>query len=263
MERRSSTKRDSASVLRSSDYWDLSAQPLNCLLFILPLILLYEVGVVWAGPSAMRNGADVWLRSFLSQLGVGEYIFLPLATCGLLFGLHHISRRKWELRGDVLSGMICESFCFGVCILVVARVLWQVAHSTFSPMGFDATELEAAMKTSSDMAHLPKMLSYLGAGIYEELLFRFVLLSSLVWVLTKVGVDRFSSHAFAVLSTSLLFAAAHYKLFFAMGFEFTWYSFAFRMFAGALFSLLYLRRGLGIVVGAHAVYDILVATIAT
>lgn len=262
MDRRGTSKSVSASALNSSDYWDLSAQPLNCLLFILPLIFLYEVGVVWAGPSAMRNGADVWLRNFLSQLGVGEYIFLPLATCGLLFGLHHISRRKWELRGDVLSGMICESFCFGVGILVVARVFWQVAHTTFSPTELNAFELEAAMTTSSDLAHVPRMLSYLGAGIYEELLFRFVLLSSSVWVLTKVGVDRFSSHAFAVLSTSLLFAAAHYQLFFAMGFEFTWYSFAFRICAGALFSLLYLRRGFGIVVGAHAVYDILVATIA-
>jgi membrane protease YdiL (CAAX protease family) len=58
-----------------------------------------------------------------------------------------------------------------------------------------------------------------------------------------------------------LFAAAHYRLFFDVGQDFTWPGFAFRMSAGSLFSLLFWRRGFGIAVGTHAVYDILVATV--
>jgi membrane protease YdiL (CAAX protease family) len=111
-------------------------------------------------------------------------------------------------------------------------------------------------------ARFPHMLSYLGAGIYEELLFRLMLLSGMIALCRQVGAGYAAATALAIMSTSLLFAAAHYELFFHVGLDFTWYSFAFRLVAGALFSGLYLRRGFGIVVGTHVVYDILVATIA-
>lgn len=242
---------------KTDDYWVQSVQPLNCLLFIMPLLLLYEVGVVWLGPAAMRNGADVWLREFLGWLGFGEYVFLPVVTCGFLFGCHHLSRQEWKFRSDVLSGMVCESFGFGVLVLIVAQLFMHLAPSMFHP-----NDIETAMLGGESMTNVPRMLSYLGAGIYEELLFRFILLSGTMVLCKKLGVGTATAMGFAVLSTSLLFAAAHYRLFFQVGLDFTWYSFAFRMLAGALFSVLFLRRGFGIVVGTHAVYDILVATIA-
>ena len=242
----------------ADDYWEQSLRPLNCLVFIVPLLLLYEVGVVWLGPSAMRNGADIWLREFLSWIGLGEYFFLPLVTCGLLFAWHHVSRRAWHLRGDVLSGMVCESFGFGVAMLAVA----QLFSSLFPEMTqAGSLEFQAAMRVAEPLHRIAQMLSYLGAGIYEELLFRLVLLSGTILMCRRMGIPYLTAIVFAVLSTSLLFAAAHYELFFEVGLEFSWYSFAFRMLAGILFSLLFLQRGFGIAVGAHAVYDILVATI--
>ncbi len=52
-------------------YWQQSRRPLVSLAFILPLLALYEGGVLLLGPSAIRNGADVWLRQLLDQLGLG------------------------------------------------------------------------------------------------------------------------------------------------------------------------------------------------
>lgn len=246
----------------SIDYWEQSVQPLNCLFFIVPLLLLYEVGVVWLGPAAMRNGADVWLRKFLASLGLGEYVFLPLVTCGFLLARHHISRNQWKLRSDVLSGMVCESFGFGVVVLLVAQTFAYLFPAIFGTDSTTSVEsVEAAIHLPDAIASIPRMLSFLGAGIYEELLFRLILLSGTISFCRRIGADRFSSVGFAVLSTSLLFASAHYKLFFAVGLDFTWYSFTFRMLAGVVFCILFLRRGFGIVVGTHAVYDILVATI--
>ena len=48
-----------------SDYWTQSRRPLAALAFVLPLLVLYEGGVVILGRQAVRNGADVWLRQFL------------------------------------------------------------------------------------------------------------------------------------------------------------------------------------------------------
>ncbi len=240
-----------------NSYWEHSIQWLTCLVFIAPILFLYEVGQFLLGPGAIRNGADVWLRGLLEHLGLGQFVVLPLLSCGLLFGLHHLSRQRWSFRGDVISGMVCESFAFGVLILLVAQLFCKFAISTANP---DATAYAAAIQLSAESSRFARMLSFLGAGIYEELLFRLILLSGCVAVFRRMEIDRKTAIGFAVLSTSLFFAAAHYKLFCTVGLEFTWYSFAFRLLAGALFSILYLRRGLGIVVGTHAVYDILVAT---
>ena len=237
------------------DYWAQSVQPLNCLTFVVPLLALYEVGVVSAGSTALRNGADVWLRGWLATFGFDQHFFLPLITCGLLLGWHHLTRREWSIRTEVVSGMVCESVMLGVSFVVLAQICGHLVHSQAS--------VHAAMQLRGDeSSRVPVVLSYLGAGIYEELLFRLLLLSGTIAFCRKIGADHVSATWLGVMSSSLLFAAAHYALFFQVGFSFTWYSFVFRMAAGVLLSILFLRRGFGIAVGAHCVYDILVATFA-
>jgi len=87
------------------------------------------------------------------------------------------------------------------------------------------------------------------------------LLSGTIAFCRRVGAGATSAMWLGVLSTSILFAAAHYRMFFDVGGEFTWFSFAFRLAAGSLFCILFLRRGFGVAVGTHSVYDILVAIV--
>ena len=75
------------------DYWQQSRRPLVSLAFVAPLLLIYEAGILWLGPQAMRNGADVWLRQLLDLLGFSQYFLLPLLTVGLLAGWHHVTRQ--------------------------------------------------------------------------------------------------------------------------------------------------------------------------
>ena len=235
------------------DYWVESTRPLNCLVFVAPLLLLYEGGMLWLGPEAMRNGADLWLRNLLQSIGLGEYLFLPMLTCGLLAGWHHVTRRRWQCRTEVLSGMVCESLTLGVCVVVFA-----VVFSKMGDHGLSATPSTAAVVDGNRVPHL---LSFVGAGIYEELLFRLILLSGMIRFCRHCGTDRRSAVTLATIASSLLFAAAHYRLFFGVGVAFSWNSFFFRLGAGTLFASLFLQRGFGIVVGTHAVYDILVVTL--
>ena len=65
------------------DYWQQSRRPLTSLAFVTPLLIIYEAGVLWLGPQAMRNGADVWLRQLLDLLGFSQYFLLPVLTLGL------------------------------------------------------------------------------------------------------------------------------------------------------------------------------------
>ena len=101
-------------------------------------------------------------------------------------------------------------------------------------------------------------MGFLGAGIYEELLFRLILLSLVAWGLLRVGIKPWASTIVAALLTSLLFTAAHYVG--ANGDNFQWFSFVFRFLAGLFFAIVFVYRGFGIAAGSHAAYDLLVGT---
>ena len=97
----------------SGYYWQQSRRPLTCLAFVAPLLVLYEGGVLWLGPQAMRNGADVWLRQFLDLLGFGQYFLLPLLTVAILLGWHHTTAQKWQIVPGVLYTMFAECLLLG------------------------------------------------------------------------------------------------------------------------------------------------------
>ena len=101
--------------------------------------------------------------------------------------------------------------------------------------------------------------SFAGAGVYEEVLFRLLLLPlihGLIGLLVRCPKVRMGG---AILLSSLAFSAAHYVA--PHGEAFAWFSFVFRGLAGAFFALLFVFRGFGIAAGAHALYDILVGIV--
>ena len=237
-------------------YWHESARPLAGLIFVAPMLVVYELGVLLLGHHAVRNAADVWLRQILDLLGFSQYFLLPVLTCGLLLAWHHLKRHPWHLNWHVFYGMLLESLAFGAVLLLVAG--WQ---RTLFPSPVPPLAAEAG--GAGDFP--PRMVAYLGAGIYEELLFRLILLSAAVGLLRLSGLSERWSAVTAVVVTSVLFSAAHYQIDFTFaglhfattfGEDFDWYSFSFRFFAGAYFSVLFVFRGFGIAVGTHAAYDL-------
>ena len=84
---------------------------------------------------------------------------------------------------------------------------------------------------------LGTLVSYLGAGVYEELLFRLILLSGAIGVLGWLRFSRRASTVGGIVITSLLFSAAHYIG--ASGDLFNTFTFLFRFLAGIFFSLLF------------------------
>ena len=103
----------------------------------------------------------------------------------------------------------------------------------------------------------PAVLGFVGAGIYEELLFRLLLVPPVFLATSRLGLARAACVIGAVVATSLLFAAAHYLG--PQGETFEPASFLFRFTAGAVFAILFVFRGFGIAAGTHALYDIFVS----
>jgi membrane protease YdiL (CAAX protease family) len=101
------------------------------------------------------------------------------------------------------------------------------------------------------------MLSFVGAGVYEEMLFRLLLLPPVAVMARYLGARPALRVAGAVILTSLVFSAAHYVG--PHGEPFEAFTFFFRFTAGAFFAILFVYRGFGIAAGTHALYDIFVS----
>jgi hypothetical protein len=232
------------SVPDTNNYWSQSRRPLASLLFAGPLLLIYEAGLICLGPEAPQNGADVWLRQSLTFLGFRAYFLLPVLTVGVLLGWHHVLRQPWHVSRIVFLGM------FGEC-LSLATILW------FSWKLYLVVWQAVAPSLALNIGGIVgTIICFLGAGIYEELLFRVILLNFAIGLLAWMDAGPKASVIGGIVLTSLLFSGAHYVG--RAGEVFVWQTFLFRFLAGAYFAVLFRYRGFGIAAGTHAFYDVLV-----
>ena len=241
-----------------SGYLPATRHPWPCLLFVLPLLIAYEAGVALLGgptPETIRNGADYWLRCGLDRVGL-RFFWLPPALLSLVFLMWAWSRRK-DRPGDllgVLSGMVLESVIFALGLWAVSRLLAPLLLQAGVEL---SVPLEPAPSPGASDPALRQVVTYLGAGIYEEAIFRLALFSVVVGILRWVDLPGGLSVALAAVASAILFSTAHHLG--PYGQEYSNYLFVFRLLAGLYFALLYQFRGFGVAVGTHACYNVMVS----
>jgi membrane protease YdiL (CAAX protease family) len=134
--------------------------------------------------------------------------------------------------------------------------LWAISLALGPLLDVLGVPLQIHNQTEPAMQDL---VCFLGAGIYEEALFRLLLLSLLGFLFRLGDLPPRGADVLAILVSALIFAAAHHIG--PAGEPFGGYVFLFRSIAGIYFALLYQYRGFGIAVGAHAGYDVLVGVL--
>ncbi len=243
---------------RPCSYWAATRRPFPSLLFVAPLVVAYEAGVLALGGSAeaasLRSGADAWMRQALAAAGLSHPWFLPILLVVILMGWQLARAHDWRFSPAILAGMIVESLVWAVALLGIGRLV---------DLGFSYLEQAHAPLLAAGGAgkrpELAALLGYIGAGVYEETLFRLMLVPVFFGVLRLLQMPQVLSSSWAVTASALLFALAHHAG--SPGEPFTWYVFIFRWMAGVLFAWVFVLRGFGIAVGTHAAYDILVGWI--
>jgi membrane protease YdiL (CAAX protease family) len=204
------------------------------------------LGVWYAAETGARHTVDLWLRTGLDQLGFSGPWLLPSAMIICLLAWHHLARQPWTCRAPILGGMYLESCCLaGVLVVLASGWMWHFA----TPV---------ATSVAGGHPHWATLVTYLGAGIYEEVFFRLLLLSGVATICRAMGMGSLASGTVGVGLSSLLFALAHYQTLVPQGEILNAATFYFRLCAGLLFGALYWNRGFGIAVGTHAAYDLLV-----
>jgi membrane protease YdiL (CAAX protease family) len=224
-----------------SDYYFKSKSLFYSLLVTLPLFIIYEIGIFYmfqANIAFSKNGADVLIEEFINMLGLNGYYAASSIFLTALF-LILFSQRKnfktFDISLKYIAVMIIESFLYAGILLAVLQNIYLFQGAIFS--------------------NFNNFILSIGAGLYEELIFRFLLL----FVLSKsfifiFKVKEFSSLVLSIVVSSVLFSMFHY-----IGLEtFTPISFTMRFIAGIYLSLIYINRGFGIVALTHAFYDLFV-----
>ena len=223
---------------------------LTSLILVFPLFLIYQVGVLFTLP--MLNGADfittLLFRTFgltlTGYLGfLGGVLVLFLVTVLALRGRQHFNRAV--VVPVLLESAIWALTMGSLIVLIMTRVLG------ISPRLAGGIEGQGLVT---------RFVLSLGAGVYEETVFRLGLLSGLVVVLEKlVHIARWAAVIGALLLSSAVFSAMHHLP--PYGDPVALGPFVFRVLAGLFFGLLFWRRGFAVAVYTHAFYDILVLVI--
>ena len=214
-------------------------------LFTLPLFFLYEVNILflsWDDILVVRNGADFLMRNILESFdiyglyGLGLVFFLGLLITYIFFIKED---QQQEVNVNFLFIMLAESMLWSV---VLYFLLFKFMVLLMNPVG----------KTILQQVTLA-----IGAGIYEEFLFRVLLIAGLSGILGFVFMwDKTFKNIIAVVLSGGIFSAFHFMG--EYGDFFSMELFLIRFFAGLILGVLYMYRGFGITAYTHSIYDLIV-----
>lgn len=243
--------------MAASSYWHDTRAPRYSFVLALPLLLAYEaLAAALSGPvSGVRNGADVILQALIGTV-VGEkgiiYVTAVVTLLCIAWVVRDI-RRHGAPHARRFPLMLLESAGLAVLFAVIVGVATAqlLAGLGGALMIVDAGQVAEPLRFDIPTA---LMLS-LGAGLYEELLFRVLLVGGLALGLrVLLGAGTVTAGVIASVVSAIIFSGFHYVG--ELGDPFTVESFTFRAIAGLAFSGLYLLRGFGITAWTHALYDV-------
>lgn len=230
----------------------------------IPLLLAYEMLLAFTGSGLggqVRNAGDVWLRMLFASLDVRPAHATLAMILLLILSVPVVKRDDLGLHAGYFALMALEALVYslglGLAINVILEFVFSAIPSSIlqrvalSVGGLSVEGLSAG--GLSDNGVMQGLALSLGAGLFEEFIFR-VLLLGLLLAGARVILPKQVAGVLSVILAAFLFSLAHYIG--PLGDDFTFGSFMFRFVAGLLFTGLYHLRGFAIVAYSHALYDI-------
>ncbi|MCC5925816.1 MAG: CPBP family intramembrane metalloprotease [Bacteroidetes bacterium] len=220
-------------------------------LIALPLLILYEVLILLSAPEGeymVRLTADMWFKNIFTYLGLDSFLltFVVAAVLGIVVFV--IERHKSvSYRPRFFGYMILESTIYAVILAMLI--------SGFVGFLFNG----ATDGNLQGLSFIQKIALSIGAGLYEELVFRVLLVGALLYILRWTKMKPGLINASAMIIAALIFSSVHYMG--NMADTFTLASFTFRFLFGLALNGVLIYRGFGIAAWTHSIYDIMVVTL--
>ncbi|MBC8468203.1 MAG: CPBP family intramembrane metalloprotease [Planctomycetes bacterium] len=277
---------------RKDSYLERTSRPIYAILFLLPFIVFYEMGTFSINTdvlnqSKIRVAAFVWLQNALESMGFGvkfAWVAPPLAVVLILIALQITSGKQWRFWLGDMPRMAIECILLAVPLLVLTLFMGSSAGPEGDINRFDNNKPQAQIvalpacssvtggnlsllsaengEVMQEQSLLANIVTGIGAGIYEELVFRLILICLLMLLFQDVlRFTHKNSIVLSVLISAALFSAHHHIDLLSgqpnANDPFNSIRFAFRTIAGVYFAVLFAIRGFGITAGTHAFYNII------
>lgn len=240
-------------MVHTMGFFDASRRNLlTNLVLVCPLFVIYQLGVLYTRP--LLNGADFVTILLLHnlQLSTTGYLAFVFGVAAALMVAVLTLGRKQKFDKRVVLPVVLESMVY--------------ALTMGSLIVFVMTELMGISPRLAGPAPLPeqsivtRFIMSIGAGLYEETVFRLGLLTLSVVIAERVlGLRRWMAVLGGLLFSSLAFSAMHHIP--PYGDPLSLGVFTFRTLAGIFFALLFWYRGFAVAVYTHALYDIYVLVV--
>jgi hypothetical protein len=280
-------------------YLDRTSRPVYAVAYLLVFIVIYELGTLMISPDVLNESISharvrvvsfIWLRDLLEYVGFSPrfiWIATPLAVVCILLTLQITSGSAWRIYIRDFGPMTVECILLAVPLIVLSLVLNRSADgaamqgtdppaqvrvlacaaSPDQPQTADGLlALSASGHTDARHGFIVNVVTGIGAGIYEEFIFRLLMIILLMILFQDLlGIPKPAAITFSVLISAALFSL-HHHIFFVNGAlqkgdPFSTARFMFRFLAGVYFAGLFAVRGFGAAAGTHAWYDIIAATL--
>ena len=237
-------------TVKANSYFPNTKNILVSLVFIFPFILIYEIICFFYFKSEnyqIRNSADVIIRDFFNLFGAFSDEIYSIALFAILLLIYFINKsdnKNISINYKYLILMFFEGIIFGFLLLLLLN--------------------DFSIFRNYNVIYLDNLLLNLylciGAGIWEEILFRLILFS-FFYKFSKIlfNKNEILSLFLSIVFSSFLFSMFHYIGNNADTFHFN--TFIIRMVGGFFLSTLYYCRGFGIAVIAHISYDFILVSL--
>ena len=172
-----------------SEYFFKSKSLFYSLLVTLPLFIIYEIGIFFLFQADIvfsKNGADVLIEEFIKMLGLNGYYAASSIFIIVLFFVLFSQRKNFktfDISIKYISIMIIESLLYAGVLLLVLQNIYLIQGLTTNVIN--------------------NIILSIGAGLYEELIFRFLLL----FILTKSFSFIFKTNESSSLILSIIFSS--------------------------------------------------------
>ena len=220
---------------------------LTSLVLVFPLFLIYQAGVLFTLP--VLNGADFLTVFLFHNLGLsaGAYMGWTAAVAVAFVIAVLVLRHKQKFDPGLIVPVFVESAIYALTMgSLILFVMTRVLHVSPRLAGGIA-----------DQGLGTRFVMSLGAGVWEEAIFRLGIMTGVAVLLEQVlGLGRWVAVVVALAASSVLFSAMHHIP--PYGDPLQLGVFVFRVLAGCFFGLVYWFRGFAIAVYTHALYDIYV-----
>lgn len=228
-------------------YLSETRDPYTNVILVLPLFVAYQIGILATG--GVRNGVDFMTDVLFLAAGhdFWTYVGINLGVLGLFVCALLYLRESGKFRMSIWPWVIAESTAY-------AALLGTAVITVMRQLGLGGL---LATGAAGEYGLIDKLVLSIGAGMYEELVFRLLLTGGLFLLGRKIfDWSSWVAALFAVLLSSLAFSGVHYIG--SLADAFTLGSFLFRFFAGVILAVIFYLRGFAVAVYTHAIYDVLV-----